>query len=245
MIKFYLKLQNNMLTKNLLLIISGLVIVLNIIIRIFPGSFIKMPNSSLNQFGYHNVIPTKLFTYCDVYLLMLFVILIFFLLGSDYRNSMEEITLACGASKANKFMLRKLLAILVLYSCLYIISFINIYTLYVNGLPKQYSLMPLTEILYSSLTANIFVISLSLFLVVLFKDIAVSTSIITAFYLVEEALWRCKITMTKGVLGHIYQYSDYKPGEMLKVKLCYILISAVLLFITYRLSQRKRRLRIS
>lgn len=238
MIKFYLKIQNNMLTKNLLYIVTTIVLILNIIIRIFPRVFIDIPQETTVVY---NVIPTAIFTYCDVYLLLLFIILIFFFLGTDFKNSMEEISLAVGGSKTNKFMLRKLVAILILYLILYTISAVNIYTLYVQLLPLNSSLFPLRKIIFYSLTTNIFIISLSLFILFVSKDATISTTIITAYYLVEESLWRCQVTQTNGILGHIYRYYDYGKGEILKVKIFYISLSVILLFITYKLSKRKVR----
>ena len=79
MIKFYLKFQNNMLSKNLLYIITSFVLFLNLLIRIIPDKFIHVTNM-YNQISYKPIIPEKLFLYCDVYLLMLFIILIFFFL---------------------------------------------------------------------------------------------------------------------------------------------------------------------
>ena len=101
------------------------------------------------------------------------------------------------------------------------------------------TLLPISELLLYSMSTNIFVISLSIFILFITRDIAVSTSLITAYYLIEEALWRCKVTQTNGILGHIYQYYDYEKGGILKVKLIYMLISIILLFLSYKISQRK------
>ncbi|WP_051986322.1 hypothetical protein [Clostridium amazonitimonense] len=238
MIKFYLKIQNNMLTKNLLYMVTFLVLSLNLVIRIWPRRFIII--QGLNR-DYANikVIPTKIYTYCDVYLLLLFIILIFFFLGIDFKNSMEEISIAIGGSKTNKFMARKLGSMLIMYFALYVISFVNIYTLYIKLIVGKGQLLPLKEIVFYSLSANIFVISISLFILFLSKDIAISTTIITSYYLIEEFLWRCKVTQKKGILGHLYQYFDYGKGELFKAKLIYILLSVLLLFATYKLSKRK------
>jgi hypothetical protein len=242
MIKFYLKFQNNMLTKNLLYIITSFVLFFNILIRVMPEKFIPVFNV-FNNTSSRPMIPQNLFVYCDVYLLMLFIILIFFFLGSDFNNSMEEIALVVGGSKTNKFMIRKLASILILYAILYFISFCNIYLLYKGRIGANEVLLPMAELLLYSITTNIFVISLSIFILLISRDIAVSTSLITAYYLIEESLWRCKITQTNGILGHIYQYYDYEQGELLKVKLVYMLLSIILLFSSYKLSQRKIHLK--
>lgn len=236
MIKLYFKIQNNMLTTNLLYLITALVLIVNIAIRIFPGVFISFPVNRSFYSGRIKIAPISLFTYCDVYLLLLFIILIFFFLGTDFTNSMEEITLAVGGSRTNKFMARKLGTILFVYLILYVISFANIYSLY----STSFTMISLKDIIFSSLTTNIFIISLSLFVLFVFKDIAVSTTIITAYYLIEEALWRCKIMDKYGILGHIYQYYDYVNGEFYKIRIVYLMLSVVLLFITYKISKRKK-----
>lgn len=239
MIRFYFKIENKMLTENLLYLVIALVLEVNIFIRIFPRMFISLPVDR-NYSGGIKTVPAFLFVYCDVYLLMLFIILIFFFLGTGFTNSMEEITLAAGGSRTNKFMARKLGAILFVYLILYVVSFVNIYSLYSTLLSDNMAMIPLKDIILCSLTANIFIISLSLFLLFAFKDIAICTSIITAYYLVEEALWRCKIMDKYGILGHIYQYYDYANGEMYNIKAIYLMLSIILLFITYKISKRKK-----
>lgn len=242
MIKLYFKIENNMLTTNLLFIVIFIVLISNAIVRIFPRVFLSIPT---NQ-GYYSeetkIIPNFIFTYCDVYLLVLFIILIFFFLGTDFTNSMEDIALVIGGSKTNKFMLRKLEVLLLVYFALYILSYVNIYNLYMTLLPKNFFLIPLKDIIFCSLTTNIFILSLSVFLLFLIKDIAVTTSIITAYYLIEEALWRCKIMSKQGILGHIYQYYDYTKGEMYSIKIIYLIMSIILLFYTYKISKRKRNI---
>jgi len=242
MIKFYFKILNRMLVKNLFCIVIFLLLIFNTIIRIFKEKFIHIPAIN-NSTMVINLIPNKLYSFCDLYLLLLFVILIFFFLGIDFKNSMEDLALSIGGSRTNKFMLRKLTIILLLYFALYFVSFVNIYTLYLTMLPGKILLTPLKEIIFYSMVTNIFIISLSLFILFLSRDAAVSTSIITAYYLIEEGLWRCKVTQKYGILGHIYQYNDYENGEILKIKLFYLLLSLILIFLTYKISKRKHVLK--
>lgn len=235
MIKFYLKIQNNMLFHNLLYIISFLVIAFNIVFRILPEKFISFMYAG----DFRLYTPIAIYTWCDGYLLILFVILIFFFIGTDFNNSMEDIGLTAGGSRTNKFFVRKLASLLLLYLVLYAVTFINIYTIYFKLLAGKGALIPLYEILFYSVSTNIFVISLSLFILFLSRDIAVSTAIFTAYYLIEELLWRCKITQERGILGHIYQYYDYPKQLFFREKLIYLLVSLILLFITYQISKRK------
>jgi len=157
---------------------------------------------------------------------------------------MEEISLAIGGSKTNKFMIRKLFSMLFLYMIMYTMSFINIYSLYIKLVDNKVSIMPFKEIILCSFTSNIFIISLSLLVLFLVRDIAVSITIITSYYLIEESLWRCKLLKKYGILGHLYNYYDYSSGEMIMIKIIFILISLVLLLITYKLSRRKRNNRL-
>lgn len=239
MIKFYMRIQNKMLGRNLLYIISIAVLLINVILRAFYKRFFPDINFGGEGSIFVKINVYKLYTYCDIYLLVLFIILIFFYLGTDFKNSMEDISLAIGGSKTNKFMLRKLGVLLLFYSFLYTITFINVYNIYMRIIPKDSTLVPLREVVFYSITTDFFIISLSLFILFLLKDIAVSTSIIIAYYLIEEGLWRCKVMQKWGILGHMYQYYEYTPGEIVKVKLVYIVLSIVLLFLTYKLSQRK------
>lgn len=235
MVKYYLKLQNKILVKNLLFWTTTLVLGFNLIVRIWPGTFIKDPvlKPIIRQ-----VPPIALFNYCDGYLLVLFLILIIFLIGTDFDNSMEEIGLIAGGYSFNKFILNKIAAILMLYGTLYVVTFLNFYNLYIQlDLIKQ--IISLKEILFYSFTTNLFVISLTLFLLFLFRDTLVTVSVITAFYLIEEFLWRCKLTQTKGILAHVYQYFSYMNNEIYKVKIAYIIASIILLFGALILSKRK------
>lgn len=240
MVKSYLKILNNLITKNLLCYAAAVVLILNIVIRVKPNILIKINQQSVSGSITSKTIPTGLFTFCDVYLLLLFIIIIYFFLGKDFTNSMEEIAIAIGGSKMNKFMYRKLYSTLILYFSLYVVSFINIYTLYIKLLPSNVKMISLTEILIFSFTTNLFIISLSLVILFITRNIPISIIIITAYYLIEEFLWRCKVTQTKGILGHLNQYYDYANGEIMKVKLIYIFVSVILLYILYRMSSRKR-----
>jgi hypothetical protein len=244
MIKFYLKIENNMLSRNLLYIVTSLVLIINAIIRIYPKKFINIPIVNSENNFVVKIVPKEIFYYCDVYLLLLFILLIFFFLGIDFNNSMEEISLAIGGARTNKFMLRKLGVLLLLYLVLYIVTFTNLYTVYLKLITSNVVLIPLKEIIFYSITTNLFIISLSLLVLFLSRDIAVSTSVITAFYLVEEALWRCKVTQKHGILGHIYQYYDYKNGEIFSIKLFYMILTIFCLAATYKISSRKSNLMI-
>ncbi len=240
MIKAYLKILNNLLTENLLYYVSAFVLIINALVRFNPKIVLNINEQQATILNDIEIIPTGLFTFCDVYLLLFFIIIIYFFLGSDFTNSMEDISLAVGGSKINKFMYRKLYTTLIVYAFLYLVSFINIYTLYKKILPPNVVIIGLTEILFYSFTTNIFIVSLSLVILFLIRNIPISIIIISSCYLVEESLWRCKVTQRMGILGHLYHYYDYLEGERVTIKLLYIIASLILLYIAYRLSSRKK-----
>lgn len=243
MIKTYLKFQNNLFVKNLLIIVAIGTLILNLVIRVNPSAFIKVLDVGEKGVIMHPILPTTLFTICDVYLLLMFIIIIFFSIGTDFENSMEEISLVSGGLKTNKFFLRKIASLLTLYFVLYVVSFANIYFLYLDKLRGIGRLVSFKEILLLSFSTNLFIISLSLFVLFISRNITVSVSLITAYYLVEESLWRSKVTGRKGILGHLYQYSDYIKDEIYSIRITYIIVAIILLFLSYKISQRKFDLR--
>ena len=138
-------------------------------------------------------------------------------------------------------MTRKLFCLLCLYIPVYIISFINIYTLYVSYSPSYIVLINLSEIILMSLTTNIFIISISIFVLMLLRDHIVTITLILSYFLIEECLWRCKITQKYGILGHLYEYADYAPGEMIKIKIVYLILSFIFMLLACKLSMRERK----
>lgn len=241
MIKFYLKLQSRILSKALLLGIIALIVLFNIAIRLEPGYFIPGFNRMGASMGIFKVIPTALYSYCDVYLLLIFIILVYFSIGADFYNKMGEITLAIGGSKTNIFMLKKFLSLFVVYVPLYLATYINIYTLYISGTQNGQPI-PFSEVFLYSVTANIFVIVLALFILFLTRDIPVSLVLILSYYLIEEHLWRAKITRQFGILGHIYSYYESSKAGFIKIKMIYLIFSIVLAIITLKLAGRERRI---
>lgn len=241
MVKFYLKLQSRILSKGLLFVIAGLVVLFNIAIRFYPEFFIPGLNRGVASPGIIRIIPTALYSYCDVYLLLILIILLYFSIGADFYNKMGEITLAIGGSKTNKFMLKKFLSLLAVYVPIYLATYLNIYTLYQSGTQEGY-LIPFREAFFYSITANIFVIALALFILFLTRDIPLSMVLILSYYLIEEHLWRAKITKQFGILGHIYTYYEISKIGFVKIKIIYLICAVILSVITLKLAGREGRL---
>lgn len=244
MIKFYLYIQSKLLSKAFLYSALLVIIIFNILLRISPNSFIHIYGSSSSYGMNTKIMPLSLFAYCDVYMLLIFIIIIYFSLGMDFYNSMEEITLAIGGSKINIYMFKKFISMFAVYFPLYILTYINIYTLYSSHL-KGYNLISFHEVFFYSVVTNIFIISLSLFILFLTREIAVSLVIITSYYLLEEYLWRSKVTKEYGILGHIFCYYDASFIKLIIIKILYLAASFVLIYITLKLSGKKYALLVT
>ena len=204
------------------------------LIRVFPGKFIHFRSyADLNIAK--EIVPRELFIYCDVYLLIIFIIMIIFFIGMDFLNSMASITLVSGGLRINKFMLRKIIVILLVYISLYIITYTNIYTIFLSIIGKEATLIPIWFSIKISLVSNIFIIALSLFLLFLTREVSVSIIIVVSYYFIEEYLWRCKITQGAGLLSHLYYYYDYSQSSTI----CYFIAAWILLIATYFLAQRE------
>ena len=159
-----------------------------------------------------------------------------FFIGMDFLNSMSSITLVSGGGRVNKFMLRKIAVILLVYIGLYVITYTNIYTIFFNVIGKDVSIIPFWVSIRLSFVSNIFIIALSLFLLFLTREVSIPIIIVVSFYFIEEYLWRCKITQESGLLSHLYQYNDYN----IKSTLAYFTAACVLLVVTYFLAQREK-----
>lgn len=240
MIKFYLKILNKIFEEKTVYFVSAIVLIVNIIIRMFPSKFIDLKFLSyFDSINVQTIVPIKLFVFCDVYLLLIFLILIIYSVGIDFKNSMEDITLAIGGSFINKYSLRKIITLILVFASLYMVSFVNVYTLYLKMIDNKAVLISISEVLLCSFTTIIFMVSLSLFFIYVLREITISIICVVSYFLVEECLWRCKMFQKYGVLGHIYQYEDYASGELLKYKLGFIVISVILIAVTCVLSSKR------
>ena len=240
MLQFYLKIQSKILSRQLLCGIIVLVIMFNIALRVFPHRFIPV-NGYGGLLGESlKTVPTFLYSSCDVYLLIIFIILVYFSLGVDFYNKMEELSLAVGGAKYNTYMAKKFFSLLIVYIPVYLLTYVNIYMLYKSLLTKHQMLLPFSELFMYSAVSNVFIISLSLFILFLTRDIPVSIVSISSFYLIEEHLWRAKIMQQYGILGHIYHYYSATPQDFFLYKAMYLLGSVLLIAATLKLSGRKR-----
>lgn len=237
MISLYYKFQNKLLVKNILNYIIVIVLMINIVMRIKPDIFIDFTNYA-NRNNSIILIPQQLFSYCDVYLLGIFIIVMFFMITKDFQTSIEEITLVIGGSRGNKYILRKLLTLFIIYISLYIISYFNIYTIIESRVTRP--LMPLSHCLLFSISTNVFIIALSLFILFVTRDIIINTIIMVSYYLIEELFWLCRFTQEKGILAHVYFYNPSNYNQLLNYKIVYVIIAIILILTTYIISSRKR-----
>lgn len=226
MLNYYKKHINNIFNFNFfnaLFILTG----------ILNGMLLLAVKTNYINFG-HNSPVNNLFSICDFYLLLIYVVLIIFTIGMDFKNSMSHISLSASKSKSNDYMLKKIITIISQYSICYVITLINIiycYNKIINEDDRvQYHLAMLIA---SSVITTIFVTSITIFFIVLIKDIPKTIIVVTSLYFVEEYLWRGQVTRKYGILAHRFYWDWRDMGFNIKVKLIYLAISIALLIFSY------------
>ncbi|AKN31518.1 hypothetical protein Ccar_11845 [Clostridium carboxidivorans P7] len=226
MLNYYKKHINNIYNFNFFNALFILTAILN-------GILLLAAKTNHINFG-HNSPVNNLFSICDFYLLIIYVILIIFTIGMDFKNSMSHISLSASKSKSNDYIIKKIITIISQYSICYVITLINIIYCYNKFIKedneiKHYLLM----LVISSAITTIFVTSITLFFIVLIKDIPKTIIVVTSLYFVEEYLWRGKIMQKYGILAHRFYWNLKETGFNLKVKLVYLVISIVLIIFSY------------
>jgi hypothetical protein len=188
-----------------------------------------------NHIGFgHNSPINNLFSICDFYLLLIYVILLIFTIGMDFKNSMSHISLTASKSKSNDYMVKKIITIASQYGICYIITLLNIiycYNKVVSGSDRIQNHLPL--LIGSSFITTIFVTSITIFFIVLIKDIPKTIIIVISFYFIGEYLWRGQVTRKYGVLAHRFYWELRDMEFNIKVKLIYLTISIALLIFSY------------
>ncbi len=200
---------------------------------IFNGMLLLAVKTNHVDFG-HNSPINNLFSICDFYLLIIYVVLIIFTIGLDFKNSMSYISLSASKSKSNDYMIKKILTIISQYGICYAITLINIIYCY-NKIINKYDKVQyhLEMLILSSVITTIFVTSITIFFIVLIKDIPKTIILVTSLYFVGEYLWRGKLTRKYGILAHRFYWEWGEMRFNIKVKLIYFVISIVLLIFSY------------
>lgn len=226
MISYYKKHINNIYKFNFFKALYGLTVVLN-------GMLLVAVKTNHMDFGHHLPI-NNLFSICDFYLLIVYVIILIFTIGMDFKNSMSHITLSASKSKSNDYIVNKILTIISQYFICYSISLINIIYCYKKVINKDNILdYRLGVLLLSSLITTIFVTSITLFFITLIKDIPKTIIIITSLYFIGEYLWRGQVTRKYGILAHRFYWDWSNIAGDFKIKLVYLTVSIVLLIFSY------------
>jgi len=226
MLKYYKKHINNIYSFNFFNALYVLTAVLNVMLLLAAKT---------NHLGFgHNLPINNLFSICDFYLLLIYVILIVFTIGMDFKTSMSHISLSASKSKSNDYMVKKIITIISQYGICYVITLINIIYCY-NLIFKDESRMeyPLKMLIASSVITTIFVTIITIFFAVLIKDIPKTIIVITSLYFVEEYLWRGQVTRKYGILAHRFYWDLKEMRFNINVKLVYLCISIVLLIFSY------------
>ena len=94
--------------------------VLFVLTAIFNGMLILAVKTHHMDFG-HNTPLNNLFSICDFYLLLTYVVFIIFTIGMDYKNSMSFISLSASKSRSNDYMVNKIITLISQYGICYAI----------------------------------------------------------------------------------------------------------------------------
>ena len=185
------------------------------------------------NFG-HDFSVNNLFSILDFHLLLIYCIFIIFIIGMDFNNSMSSISLVVSKGRSNAYIISKVITITIYYAICYFLTLINVVYCYKTYIPGEIQrIYPLDKLIMSSLITTIFVVSLSIFFIVLIKDIPKTIIIVITGYFIEEYLWRGKIFQEYGVLAHRYYWQGHSPSLNFKVKAVYIGVSIGLLIFSY------------
>jgi len=207
--------------------------VLFVLTAIFNGMLILAVKTHHMDFG-HNTPLNNLFSICDFYLLLTYVVFIIFTIGMDYKNSMSFISLSASKSRSNDYMVNKIITLISQYGICYAISLINIIYCYGKIFNEYNSMQYHFEILIaSSIITTIFVTSITIFFIVLIKDIPKTIIVVISLYFVEECLWRGQVTRKYGILAHRFYWDWSNMRFNITEKLVYLALSIVLLIFSY------------
>lgn len=226
MLKYYKKHINNIYNFNFFNSLFVLASILNILL-------IWATKTSHLGFG-HNSPLNNLFSICDFYLLLIFVVFIIFTVGMDFENSMSPISISASKSKSNDYMVKKIITIISQYTLCYALTLVNIIYCYGEMFNEDISMIYQLKILIgSSIITTIFVTSISIFFIVLIKDIPKTIIIIISLYFILEYLWRGQVTQKYGILAHRFYWDLGNMSFNIRVKGVYLALSIILLIFSY------------
>ena len=226
MISYYKKHINNIYNFNFFNALFILTVILNGILLL---------GVKTNHMGFgHNSPINNLFSICDFYLLLIYVVLIIFTIGMDFKNSMSHISLCASKGKSNDYMIKKIMTIISQYGICYGITLINIiycYNKIISGNNEMQN--HLVMLIISSVITTIFVTSMTIFFIVLIKDIPKTIIVVISLYFVEEYLRRGQVTRKYGILAHRFYWDWRNMGFNIRVKLAYLAASIIMLVFSY------------
>ncbi|MDP4143349.1 MAG: hypothetical protein Q8936_02530 [Bacillota bacterium] len=203
-----------------------------VLTAIFNGILLLAVGTDNMNFG-HNSSLNNLFSICDFYLLLVYVVFLIFTVGMDFKNSMGHISLSASKSKSNDYMVKKIMTIICQYVICYAITLINIIYCYGKVARKDTIQYHLEILIGSSIITTIFVTSITLFFIVLIKDIPKTTIVVISLYFIEEYLWRGQVTRKYGILAHRFYWDWTDMRFNITEKLVYLAVSIVLLIFSY------------
>ncbi|MGL5152335.1 MAG: hypothetical protein ACRC7N_17400 [Clostridium sp.] len=178
----------------------------------------------------------------NFYLLLVGVIIIIFIIGMDYTNSMEGITLVTSKGKSNSYVIKKVLLFLAIYLIAYGITVINIMSVEILDRGEVVQVLSKGEILVYSVVTQTFIIGLAMGLICFIRNIPISLTIVVFIYFILEFLWRGKVSGEYGVLAHRYYDGILTKDVEGEIKIAYFIIGIILIILSYfKMGRRSKR----
>lgn len=226
MFKYYKEHINHIFRFNFFKTVFILTIIFNVML------FLAVKTHHMD-FG-HSSPLNNLFSICDFYLPLVFVLFIIFTIGMDFKNSMSQITLSASKSRSNDYMVKKIKTIICQYAVCYGITLINVIYCYGKVVNSDEVIKYHLEILIgSSFITTVFVTSMAIFFIVLIKDIPKTTIVVTFLYFIVEYLWRGQVTRKYGILAHKFYWDWNEMWFNISVKLTYLAVAIALFIFSY------------
>lgn len=229
--------------KTFLILFVFTMLLINIYSIVNPITLIPVRFRPQNIGIYPNdiLVPTKMFTVLDVVVLGLIVLLIIYSLGSDFDHEMDDLTLIISGERYNKYLIGKILMILKIYIPMYFITYLNMYFLIKRNITPGTKILSLSKCLYISFTSQLFVISLTIFMIFFIRNVRGILIGLGGYFVVVEFILGHNLFRGMGLYSHFFIYNEAIINNILNNKFIYIILGIILIFIAIRLSGKERR----
>lgn len=229
--------------KTFLILFTFTIALINIYSIVNPGTLIpvRFRPQNIGIFSNEILVPTKMFTIMDIFVLGLLILVIIYSIGIDLDNKMDDLTLTMCESNYNKYLLGKIMMILKIYIPLYIITYINMYYLIAHNALYDVKLLGLIKCIYISFTTQFFVISLTIFFMFLIRNVRAVLLSLGAYFVFIEFIIGHNFLQSMGVYSHFFIYNENIINDILSNRFLYNIFSIILLYVGIRLSGKERK----